>query len=635
MKICQWANTWFCVSLLLVVTIGRALAAEPAAPASNGLDWKLPYSAAEKESKATGKPMLVFVGDPKACSECREFLKTVCMDPVFIAFAKDNLLCTQLIWDSNDPKEEKSTKGHAFEMFNIPASHAVIIANPEGKRIGELSTKPVSIGQFIKDIQTFIAKSVPEGRLKYTEVDLLDKEFTPSKTYKTEPPKFSPEPLKGRYINFLTAVRVHAWENTRARTHGTWMERNKHTPAIARKMRKALAEGFPGARITWGWSWGALNDMSPDYVELRKLMREFHKEYGDEMTYWPGVYFADKFNTVEQAKKDLHEGLGLITQMVGDGYRPKSVLAGHMSVEGMKYLAKYEGIHTVQGQIWSQFDVDGQDGDGGIIYPYYPSKDHFLKPAQDTRGGDDFVDVVNIDGWTVDFFAARKRGTGNDYNSRVGIGPIETYNYYGKEMGLRQMLYTSDVHFNEKTVADNGYGFLTVNWELSLFEWIDPQYLVRWLTAIRTKYPDTQMLSMGEFGDLWRKHNPDNSRINLKFVQRGHDMPKEHEGRKVTQHPPIFRPEMEIRWYFNKDFRFATIQNWKESGPKLVMDYTRYNQPYKEPSGNVIERHWDILDVINQKESRPQDKYKPFAELPVEEQAKILNIYPELNDLKQ
>ena len=58
---------------------------------------------------------------------------------------------------------------------------------------------------------------------------------------------------------------------------------------------------------------------------------------------------------------------------------------------------------------------------------------------------------------------------------------------------------------------------------------------------------------------------------------------------------------MEIQWYFNKDFRFATIQNWKENGPKLVMDYTRYNQPYKEPSGNVIERHWDILDIINQK----------------------------------
>jgi hypothetical protein len=60
------------------------------------------------------------------------------------------------------------------------------------------------------------------------------------------------------------------------------------------------------------------------------------------------------------------------------------------------------------------------------------------------------------------------------------------------------------------------------------------------------------------------------------------------------------------------------------------MDYTRYNQPYKKPSGNVIERHWDILDIINQKESRPQDKPKPFKELPTEEQTRILKWYPEL-----
>jgi len=112
-------------------------------------------------------------------------------------------------------------------------------------------------------------------------------------------------------------------------------------------------------------------------------------------------------------------------------------------------------------------------------------------------------------------------------------------------------------------------------------------------------------------------------------------MPSLEEGLKISPNKykfdsQIFCPEMEIRWYFNKDFRFATIQNWQENGPKLVMDYTRYNQPYKEPSGNVIERHWDILDIINQKESRPQDKPKPFAELPQEEQQRILKWYPEI-----
>jgi len=603
------------------------------------LKWIEPFDSARLEAKKTGKPMLVFIGNTDICKDCKAFVTTVCTQQKLIDYADKNLICTRVLYSNSDSKDDKWKKSRYVEDFNIPSSHGVIITNAAGKRIGELSTTPSSIDAYIQDIKTIIAKSVPEGRLKYSEVSMFDKTFVPSKTYKTPLPKFSPKPLKGRYINLMTAVRLQSWENTRTRTHGQNNEPHKHTPEIALRMRKSLAEVFPEARITWAWSWGALNDTRQNYVDLRKLMVQFVKEYGDEMTFWPGVDFANKFNTQEQCKKDLHEGLELVSQMMGGGYRPKSVIAGHMSVESMKFLAENEGIHTVQGQIWSQFQIDGQDGDGGIIYPYYPSKDHFLKPAQGPRGSNDFVDVVNIDGWTVDFFAARLRGMGKDGNSRLGIGPIETNAYYGTKLGLKQMLHTSDVHFNDKAVAANGYGFLSVIWELTLFEWLDPNYLPSWIKAMREKYPDTKMLTTGEFGDLWRTHNPDNSRINLKLVERGADMPSEEEGKKIISKyrffPLISRPEMEIRWYFNKDFRFATIQNWKENGPKLVMDYTRYNQPYKEPSGNVIERHWDILDIINQKESRPQDKPKPFSELPAEEQAKILKWYPELNELKK
>ncbi len=613
---------------VLLITGLHAFAAE--------IKWVEPYEAAKQEAKKTGKSMLVFVGNTDACKDCQAFINTVCLHPEFIEYAAQNLICAQVNYRKGDTKDDGWKKSRIVESFNIPSAHALIITDSNGVRIGELSTKQPSITAFIEDIKAIIDKAPAngEGRLKYSEVSMFDKTYVPEKTYKAEPPKFSPEPLKGRYINFMTAVRVQSWENTRARGHGQNMERHKHTPEIALKMRTSLAEAFPGARITWTWSWQALTDMEPNYVDLRKLMSRFVKEYGDEMTFWPGVYFADKFNTLEQAKKDLHEGLELVSQMVGNGYRPKSVVAGHMSVESMKFLAENEGIHTVQGQIWSQYQIDGQDGDGGIIYPYYPSKEHFLKPAQGPRGGDDFVDMVNVDGWTVDFFAGRLRGMGKDGNSRIGIGPIETNAYYGTKLGLQQMLHVSDAHFNDKAVADNGYGFLTVNWELTLFEWLDPNYLPSWLKAIRAKYPDTQMLNLGEFGDKWRMHNPDNSRINLKLVQRGNNLPAEEEGKKITPkyhyYPLISQPDMEIRWYFNKDFRFATIQNWKENGPKLVMDYTRYNQPYKEPSGNVIERHWDILDIINQKESRPQDKPKPFTELPKEEQEKILKWYPEL-----
>lgn len=603
------------------------------------LKWIEPFDAAKLEAKKTGKPMLVFIGNLDSCKYCKSFAESVLIQPELSEYASTNLVCTRVIYGKKDTKEDTFRISRIVESFNIPRSHAVIITNPDGVRIGELAVGPQSIPALIQDIKTIIAKAPPEGRLKYCEVSMFDKPFVPEKTYKWDLPKFSSERMKGRYINFISAVRLQSWENTRARLHGQNTETTRHIPEVALRMRKSLAEACPQARMTWGWSWGALKSMEPNYVGLRKLMVQFHKQYGDEITIWPGVDFVEKFNTREQAKKDMHDSLELVSEMIGGGYRPRSVVGGFLSAGSMKYLTENEGIHTAFGQIWSQFDVDGQDGDGGIIYPYYPSRDHFLKPAQGKRGDEEFVDMVNLDGWTVDFFAARLRGSGKNHNSRVALGPIETKAYYGYELGLKEFMHITDVHFNEKTVAENGYGFLTSMWELVLFEYLDPQYLPNWIKAVRAKYPDTQMLTQGEFGDLWRQHNPDNSRINLKFVERGNDMPSEEEGKKIypnyRYHSETFKSDWEIRWYFNKDFRFATIQNWKENGPKLVMDYTRYNQPYKEPSGNVNERRWSLMDVVNQKQSRPQDKPKPFSELPKEEQIKILKWYPELEGLKQ
>ncbi len=595
--------------------------------------WYLPYEAAAQRAKETRKPMLVFVGDPSDCKDCKEFLQTVCSQPEFVTFAGENLVCTQVPEVRTDSPEERWKKSRILEPLNVVHAHALILTNADGLRIGELSTRPTTIGAFIEDIRTIIAKAPQEGRLKYSEVQLLDKAFTPEKTHAAPPPPvFSQDRLQGRYLVFMTGIRSHIWENTRACSHGTYTEEHMHTSAVALKMRSALAESFPGARMTWGWSWHALNAQSVNFVELRGLMRQFHKEYGDEITFWPGVYFEDKFNTTEQSKKDLHDGLALVSEMVGNGYRPRSVIAGIMSVEVMKYLAESEGIHVVQGQIWSQFNVDGQGGDGGIIYPYYPSKEHYLKPAQGSRGNADFLDVVNVDGWSVDFFAARNNGGG----SRDGVGPLETNGGYGlgEAYGLKEMMHVTDVHFNEEAVNRNGYGFVPDIWELSIFNWIKPDYLPNWLKAIQAKYPDTQMLTLGEFGELWRRHNPDNGRINLQFVERGNGMmPDLDECRRINpryhHRADLFQPEMEIRWYFNKDFRFATSRNWKERGPLRVMDYTRYGQPYREPSGNVVDAHWDLMDLVNQKESRPQDRARSFSSLPPEEQQRILKWYPE------
>ena len=190
------------------------------------LKWTEPFDAAKQEAKQSGKPMLVFVGNPEVCKDCQAFVKSVCRQPEFVEYAATNLICTQVLYSKGDSKEESWKKSRIHEAFNIPNSHAVIIANAEGKRIGELSTAPQSISAFIQDIRTIIAKAPAEGRLKYSEASMLDKPFVPQRTYTSDPPKFSPEPMKGRYFNLMTAVRIQSWENTRARRVKTWSERD-------------------------------------------------------------------------------------------------------------------------------------------------------------------------------------------------------------------------------------------------------------------------------------------------------------------------------------------------------------------------------------------------------------------------
>ena len=50
--------------------------------------------------------------------------------------------------------------------------------------------------------------------------------------------------------------------------------------------------------------------------------------------------------------------------MVGNSYRPKSIVAGFLSSKNQEYLANKENIHVCQGNIWSQYAIDNQDGDG-------------------------------------------------------------------------------------------------------------------------------------------------------------------------------------------------------------------------------------------------------------------------------
>jgi len=413
--------------------------------------------------------------------------------------------------------------------------------------------------------------------------------------------------MGNRFLTFNAVIRVNQIEVARDKNVGE-DERSLHTPSVVIKFRDAINAGFPGAKITWAFSWLALHDTTSDYRKIREIVVGYQSKYGDEITFIPGAYFANAYNPTEQVNKDLHDGLAKVSEIVGNGYRPKSVVAGFLSAKNQGYLAKTEGIHVCQGNIWSQYAIDNQDGDGAVSYPFYPSKEHFCKPAQ---GKDDFVDCVNLDGWTTDFLAARREGFKEGFNSRMGVGPIETLGRYGFELGLKEMIHTTAIHF-DRGFKLNGFGWVTNCWEVSLP--IDVAGLTSWLSEIKKRWPDVKFITQGEFGLIWRKHHQTND-FNYRFEEKGSGIGGSDA-------------DKEIRWFMNKGFRLALLRNLNVDNSETVIDFTRYDLPAKEPA--EMTRRWSLMGDINQKQTRPQDKPIPLKQIPEEMKSIIKSQYPNL-----
>ena len=290
----------------------------------------------------------------------------------------------------------------------------------------------------------------------------------------------SASPLRGCFITHVSVVRVNQIEVTPTRSIGE-DESALNTPEHIRSRREAFARGCPDGKMTWAISWLALNDTRAEYQQARRLLASYHDRYGDEITFIPGGYFAPMYDTREHNRVTIHKALKLISEMVGGSYRPQSLVAGFMDAENQHYLATEEGIHVCQGQIWSQHGIDNGDGDGGICYPYYPSREHYLKPAQ---GPADFIDCVCLDGWTCDFLAARRNGFQGDSTAAWASAPSRP-SASRPEAGRKEMIDTTAMHFDHG-YALNGFGWVTGIWEVSIGHDED---LTWWLQAIAIAGP--------------------------------------------------------------------------------------------------------------------------------------------------
>ena len=80
----------------------------------------------------------------------------------------------------------------------------------------------------------------------------------------------------------------------------------------------------------------------------------------------------------------------------------------------------------------------------------------------------------------------------------------------------------------------------------------------------------------------------------------------------------------------NQEFRLALLRNWTNDSPWMAIDFTRYDLPAHEPQG--LQREWSLMNVLNQKGTRPQDKPRRLRDLPPEDQRLIYARYPDLKN---
>lgn len=62
----------------------------------------------------------------------------------------------------------------------------------------------------------------------------------------------------------------------------------------------------------------------------------------------------------------------------------------------------------------------------------------------------------------------------------------------------------------------------------------------------------------------------------------------------------------------------------------MVIDFTRYDLKADEPKGP--QREWSLMNVLNQKGTRPQDKPVRLGQLTPDDQRRIYKRYPELKN---
>ena len=189
-------------------------------------------------------------------------------------------------------------------------------------------------------------------------------------------------------------------------------------------------------------------------------------------------------------------------------------------------------------------------------------------------------------------------------------------------------MHTQSIHFDEG-FSRNGFAWVTNIWEAQLV-YESGQDLVcsamrMWVTDTKKRWPAVCFLTFGEFGTLWREACPSNVDCATSFLERGSGLGDSYNN-------------LEIVWFMNRNFRLALLRDWQFETPRQVIDLTRYDLPAQEPadpSPAHPAENWSLMNRINQKGLRPQDKPRPLRDLAPDDLEFVLSTLPQLRTFVQ
>ena len=417
-------------------------------------------------------------------------------------------------------------------------------------------------------------------------------------------------PLRGRFLTHVSVVRVNQIEVTPTRSIGQ-DEAADNRPERIRSRREAFARGCPDGKMTWAISWLALNDTrtaipgsAPTAGRLITIATATRSPSFPAAT---SRRCTTRASTIAQT---IHTALGMISNMVGGGYRPQCLVAGYMDAENQRLLATEEGIHVCQGQIWSQHAIDNGDGDGGICYPYYPSREHYLKPAQ---GAGRFHRLRLPRRLDLRFSRRPPQRLRGRIQQPHGRRPHRNR----RQPRNHRRPQRNDRHHRDAlrhaATHSTASAWSPAIWEVSIGHDED---LTWWLQAVRERWPDTRVMTEGAFGLEWRKHTPNNDTLNYRFDAKRHRRPRLRKG---TRNPVVHESRVPPRAAARLD------HNQRPHGHRL-----HPLRPQSRRSRTTLQREWSLMNVLNQKGTRPQDKPTRVQDLSPENQHLIYSRYPDL-----